>query len=80
MNIGRAIRVGRVKKEKGHDRTGKKSQKGYHSPIWGEASTEAVYIKNSLVSDVLHLITCAKFQNEISGATILQGSNFPISY
>ena len=33
--------------KKGQDRTGqeKKSQKGYTSPIWGEAPTEAIYIK-----------------------------------
>jgi len=67
MNIGRADRPGRVKKKKVHDRTGqeKKSQKGYVSPIWGEAPIEAIYIKNCVVRDVLDAITCAKFQNEI---------------
>ena len=32
-------------REKGQDRTGKKSQKGYISPICGEAPTEAMYMK-----------------------------------
>jgi len=33
--------------------------------IWGEAPTQAIYIKNCLVADVVDVITCAKFQNEI---------------
>ena len=45
--------------------TGKKSEKGYISPICGEAPTEAMYMKICLVGDVLDVITCAKFQNEI---------------
>jgi len=32
------------------DRTGKKSQKGYISPILGEAPTRAIYIKNCVVA------------------------------
>ena len=47
------------------DRTGKKSQKGYISLIWWEAPTEAIYIKNCVVGDLVDVITCAKFQNEI---------------
>ena len=46
----------------GNDRTGqnrtrndKKSQKGYISPICGEAPTEAMYMKNCLVADVVHV-------------------------
>jgi len=39
----------------------KKSQNGYISPIWGEAPTDAIYIKNCVPSDVLNVITCAKF-------------------
>ena len=46
-----------------HDR--KKSQKGYISPICGEAPTEAIYMKICLLGDVLDVITCAKIQNEI---------------
>jgi len=69
MNIGRAVRAGRVKKERkdntGQDRTGKESQKGYTSLICGEAPTEAIYIKNCVVGDLVAVITCAKFQNEI---------------
>ena len=54
------------------------SQKGYNSPICGEAPTEAMYMKICLVGDVLDVITCAKFQNEIFRVTILQGVEFSI--
>ena len=47
------------------DRTGKKSQKGHISPIWAEAPTEAICIKDCVVGNLLDVITCAKFQNEI---------------
>jgi len=50
------------KKRTGHE---KKSQKGYISPICGEAFTEAIYMKICVVGDVLDVITCARFQNEI---------------
>ena len=59
------VRAGRVKKKKVSMQDRKKSQKGYISPIWGEAPTEAIYIKNCVVNDVLDVITCAKFQYEI---------------
>jgi len=51
----------------GQDRTGqeRKSQKSYISPICGEVPTEAMYMKICVVGDVLDIITCAKFQNEI---------------
>ena len=70
MNIGRAVRDRRVKKKKGQyrtwaGRTGKKSRKGYVSPIWGETPIQAIYIKNCVVGDLLDVITCAKFRNEI---------------
>jgi len=58
-------------RKKGQDRTGKKLQKGYISPICGEAPTEAMYMKICVVGDILNVITCAKFQNEI-----LRGYNF----
>jgi len=88
MNIGRAVRAGRVKKEKGQyrtgqDRTGKKSQKGYISPIWGKAPTEAIYIKNCVVGDFVDVITCAKFQNEIFRGYHFTGRrifHFPIDF
>jgi len=65
--------VGRRKKDR------KKVTKGYtYSPIWAEALTEAMYIKNRVVSDVLDVITCTKFQNDISGVTILHGVEFSI--
>jgi len=42
-----------VREKKGQDRTGqeKKSQKGYISPICGEAPTEAMYMKICVVGD-----------------------------
>ena len=52
------------KKRTGQDRTGKKSQTGYISPICGVAPTEAMYMKIWVVGDVLDVITYAKFQNE----------------
>ena len=77
MNIGRAVRAGRWNEK---IRTGQeiKSQKGYISPIWGEAPTEAIYIKNCVVSDVIDIITCAKFQNEIFRGYIFTGVRFSI--
>jgi len=57
--------LGVVTRKKGQDSTGKKSQKGYISPIWAEAPTRAIYIKNCVVGDLLDVIKCAKFQNEI---------------
>ena len=47
------------------DRTGKKSQKRNISPICEKNPTEAMYMKSCLEDDVLDVITCAKFQNEI---------------
>jgi len=70
----------RVKKT-GQDRT--KSQNGYISPICGEAPTEAMYMKICLLGDVLDVITCAKFQNEIfRGYDFAEGriSHFPIVF
>ena len=49
--------------KKEQDRTGKKSQRGYISPVCGEAPTEAMYMKICVVGDVLDVIACAKFQN-----------------
>ena len=85
MNIGRVVRAGRVKKEKsiGQDSTGKKSQKGYISHIWGEAATEAIYIKNCVVGDLVDVIACAKFQNEIFRGYDFTGGrifHFPIDF
>jgi len=83
MNRGRAVRAGRMKKKKRQYRTGKKSQKGYISPIWGEAPTEAIYIKNCVVGDLVDVITCAKFQNEIfRGYDFAEGQifHFPIDF
>jgi len=85
MNIGRAVRAGRVKKKKGQYRTGqeKKSQQGYISPISGKAPTEAIYIKNCVVGDLVDVITCAKFQNEIFMGYDYAGGrifHFPIDF
>ena len=52
-------RTGQEKSHKGY------TVKGYISPICGEAPTEAMYMKICVVGDVLDVITCAKFQNEI---------------
>ena len=70
-------------RKKGQDRTGKKSQKGYISPICGEAPTEAMYIKISVVGDVLDIIMRAKFHNEIfRGYDFIGGRifHFPIDF
>jgi len=67
--------------KKGQDR--KKVTKGYISPIWGEAPTEAIYIKNCVASDILDVITCAKFQSEIfRGYDFIGGQifHFPIDF
>ena len=65
----------------GQDRTGKMSQKGYISPICGEAPTEAMYMKICVVGDVLDVITYAKFQNEIfRGYNFTGGRIFDFSY
>ena len=63
------------------DRTGKKSQRGYISPICGEAPTEAMYMKIFVVGDFLDVITCAKFQKEIlRGYDVTGGRIFHSSY
>ena len=83
MNIGRAVRAGRWNEKKGKDRTGKKSQKDYISPIWGEAPTPAIYTKNCVVGDLLDIITCAKFQDEIFRGYYFTGGrifHFPIDF
>ena len=71
------------KKRTVQDRTGKKSQKGYISPIWGEAPTEAIYIKDYVVGDLVDIITCAEFQNEIFGGYDFAGGrnfHFPVDF
>jgi len=59
------------------DRTGK-VKNGYISPIWGEAPTEAICIKNCLIGDPVDVITCAKFQNEIFRGYHFTGVEFSI--
>jgi len=69
------------KKRTGQDRTGKNSQKGYISSICGEAPNEAMYMKICVVGDVLDVIKCAKFQNEIfRGYNFTGGRIFHFSY
>jgi len=85
MNIGREVRAGRVKKKKStvQDRTGQKSQKGYISPICGKNPTEVIYIKNCVVGELVDVITCAKFQNEIFRGYDFTGGrifHFPIGF
>ena len=67
MNIGLAVRAGSWKKKKrtGQDRTEKSHKKGYISPIWTEAPAEAIYIKSCVVCNILSVIICATFENEI---------------
>jgi len=70
-------------REKRTGQDSKKSQKGYISPICGEAPTEAMYLKNCLVGDVSDLITCAKFQNDIFRGYHFTGGrifHFPIDF
>jgi len=77
VNIGRAVRAGRWN-EKKTGRTAKKSQKGYISPVWGEASTQAICVKNCVVGNLLYVITCSSFEMKFSGVTILQGVELSI--
>ena len=51
-------------KKQGQDRK-KITKTGHISPIWGEAPTQGICIKNYVVGDLLEVITCAKFQNKI---------------
>jgi len=82
--VGRAVRAGRYNEKKTHTTGQKKtSQKGYISPVCGEAPTEAMYIKICLVSDVLDIIICAKFQNEMFRGYDFTGGqifHFPIDF
>jgi len=58
-----------------------KSHKRVIFHLCGEAPTEAMYMQICLVGDVLDVITCAKFQNEIfRGYNFMGRSNFPFSY
>jgi len=84
VNMGRMVRAGRwcKKKRTGQDRTGKKSQKGYISLICEGDPTEAMYVK-IIVGNVLDVITCAKFQNEIFRGYNFTGGqifHFPIDF
>jgi len=55
-NIGRAVQAGRVKKKK--DRTGKSHKWVIFHPFGEKTPTEAIYITNCVLSDVLGVITC----------------------
>ena len=86
MNIGRAVRAGRVKKKKdstGQDRTGQenKSQKGYISPIWGEAPHWSD-LRQKLCSRWPprrnHVCQVSKWN--FQELRFYRGSNFPFSY
>ena len=58
-----------------------KSQKGYISPIWGEAPAEPISTKICMVCDVHDVIMYIKFHVEIiMGYDFTGGSNFPFSY
>ena len=61
----------------------KKSQKGYISPIWGEAPAEPISTKVCMVCDVHDVITYAKFHIEILMGYDFTGgriSHFPIDF
>ena len=69
------------KKKTGQER--KKAKKGYILLICGKAPTEAMYMKNCLVGDVLDVTTCAKFQNAIFRSYDFTGGrifHFPIDF
>jgi len=65
--------------KKGKDRTGqdsqKKSQGGNISPIWGEAPTVPIEMKNCVAGKLVN-VTCAKFQDDILRG--YYGVEFPI--
>ena len=65
----------------GQYRTGqsnkKKSQSGNISPIWGEAPTVPIETKICLVSNLADIITCAKFQDEITRGYNFTGGRIP---
>ena len=65
------------------DRTGKKSQKGYISPICGEAPTEAMYMKICVMGDgwcSQHNHVCQVSKWNFQGLRFYRGSNFHFSY
>jgi len=80
--IGHTVRAGNWSEKKGQN-SKKKSQKGYILPVWGEAPTEVIFIKSGVVGDVLNVITCAKFQNDIFRGYDSTGGrifHFPIGF
>ena len=65
VRIGAMVRPGRVNEKK--YRITKKSQKCYISPIWGKPPLDRFDSKVAcMVGDIWAVITCAKFQVEIS--------------
>jgi len=64
----------------GQDSQKKMSQSGNISPIWGDAPTVPIRTKICMVGSLHGIITCAKFQVEMFGVTILQGVDFPFAY
>jgi len=59
----RALRRAVKTDSTGQDR--KKVTKGLYFTYLGRAPTEAIYIKNCVLGDLVDVIMCAKFQNEI---------------
>ena len=73
--------LGAGSRKKGQDRTVKKWQRRYISPIWGEAPAEAIFTKIGTVVAVPNIITCANVWAEIFrgyGFTGGRISRFPI--
>jgi len=70
-----------TRKQKGQDR--KKVTKGLYFTYLGKAPTQAICVKNSVIGDLLDVITCAKFQNEIFRGYNFTGGRtfrFPIDF
>ena len=59
--ISRMVRAGRVKKKKSTEQDRKKVTKGLYITYLGRGPTQAIYIKNCVLSDVIDVITCANF-------------------
>ena len=83
MNIGSAVRPGRVPEKKRRTGQSKKSQGGNISPIWAEAPTALIETKICMVGHLADVITYAKFSDDIFGGYDFTGCrifHFPINF
>ena len=72
-----------MNEKKGQDRTGQErsGKKGLYFTYLRRSPNEAMYMKICVVGDVLDVIACAKFQNEIfRGYDFTRGRIFHFSY